>query len=253
MHERKGGRNQGEGRDDGRGRPYSHFAEADPVCRSSTPDGLAAFRDRAHGVVSGTVTDAAKGAPIAGATVSAGRTTGHTDAKGAYRLVLPAGSYDFQATAFGHQAAAATGIKVTDGGSVHQDFALTTVATENVSGKVTDGSGHDWPLYAEITIDGVPGGRLWTDPVTGAYNVDLPQGSDYTFHVTSAYPGYLPATASAQVAKTAVTKNIPLSADSWNITAPGYAPQLTGATQGFDAPSTPPGWSVDNAEGTTGG
>jgi hypothetical protein len=219
-----------------------------------TPDGLTAFRDRAHGEISGTVTDTAKGTPLAGVSVTAGASTAYTDARGAYKLVLPTGSYDIQADAFGHAAGSASGVELTEGGAVLKDFALTAVPTKTVSGKVTDGSGHGWPLYARITIDGVPGGPLWTDPVTGAYSVSLPKGSDYTLRVTSAYPGYLPGTRSVAVDKTAVTANIALAADPWDITAPGYAPDLTGPTETFDSTgSAPAGWTVSDAEGTNGG
>ena len=59
-----------------------------------------------------------------------------------------------------------------------------------ISGKVTDGSGHGWPLYAKITIDGVPGGAIYTSPYTGHYSVNLPQQHSYTLHVAPVYPGY---------------------------------------------------------------
>ena len=50
---------------------------------------------------------------------------------------------------------------------------------------MTDGSGHSWPLYARITVDGVPGGPVWTDPITGRYSVSLPQGHTYQLHTTA--------------------------------------------------------------------
>ena len=53
---------------------------------------------------------------------------------------------------------------VTDGGAVTADFALTRCPAQTVSGKVTDGSGHGWPLYAKITADGVPAARCSPTP-----------------------------------------------------------------------------------------
>ena len=57
-------------------------------------------------------------------------------------------------------------------------------------GTVTDGSGHGWPLYAKITAKGVPGGPVFTNPVTGKYSLQLAAGADYTLSVSSVYPGY---------------------------------------------------------------
>ncbi|WP_405583194.1 carboxypeptidase regulatory-like domain-containing protein [Streptomyces sp. NBC_01190] len=239
-------------------------AGADYLCDSGTgydgptglgtPAGVTAFRNRPHGVISGTVTDAKTGAPIVGAAVGVDSDTATTDTSGRYQLVLPTGTYAVLAAAFGHKSLSATGVTLADGAGVRQDFALTAVATKTVSGTVTDGSGHGWPLYAKITIDGVPGGPLWTDPVTGAYSVALPKGADYTLHVTSAYPGYEPASRTVSVAATAVTANIALTVDDWNISAPGYAVDQVGRTETFDSTtSAPADWSVVNAEGDSTG
>ena len=47
-----------------------------------------------------------------------------------------------------------------------ENVGLSPVPRATVSGVVTDGSGHSWPLYARITVDGVPGGPVFTDPAT---------------------------------------------------------------------------------------
>ena len=82
------------------------------------------------------------------------------------------------AAAYGYASKTISGVTVTDGGTVTENFALDPVPTSTVSGTVTDGSGHGWPLYATITVDGVPGGPVYTDPYTGHYSLTLPQGAD---------------------------------------------------------------------------
>ena len=218
-----------------------------------TPDGLAAFRSGPHGDLSGTVTDTAGGAPISGATVSVGGNVAHTDSAGHYALSLPAGTYDITVDAFGYATGTAKAVVVADGDALTEDFALSTVPSQTVSGKVTDGSGHGWPLYAQITADGVPG-SVWTDPATGGYDLTLPQGHDYTLHIAATEPGYQTVTKTVTVAAAATTVNVPVPADPWAATAPGYQLNVTGSTEAFDSTdSAPQGWSVVNAAGTTGG
>ncbi|MFI5758490.1 carboxypeptidase regulatory-like domain-containing protein [Streptomyces sp. NPDC051569] len=219
-----------------------------------TPNGLAAFRTGPHGELTGKVTDKATGKALSGATVTAGDSTTRTDAKGAYTLTLPVGTYDIGIDAFGYAGGGITGVVVAEGDSLTKDFALTSVPSQTVSGKVTDGSGHGWPLYAKITVDGVPGGPVWTDPLTGAYDLTLPQGHDYTLHVDSSLPGYESLTKKITVKTAAQTVNLPVPADIWAASAPGYALSVTGTTEPFDSTEkAPEGWSVENAKGTYGG
>ncbi|MBM9507646.1 carboxypeptidase regulatory-like domain-containing protein [Actinacidiphila acididurans] len=218
-----------------------------------TPDGVEAFRTGPHGVLAGTVTDASTGKPVQGATVTAGTDTAKTDATGTYTLPVPAGTYDVSVAAFGYTTATATGVDVGDGATVTKSFALTPVPSHTVAGKVTDGSGHGWPLYAKITVDGAPG-TVWTDPASGAYTVKLPEGHDYTLHVTASNPGYQSVTKTVTVGTADQTVNLPVPADPWATAAPGYQINTTGTTEPFDATTAPPaGWSVVNADGTTGG
>ncbi|MFF3468390.1 carboxypeptidase regulatory-like domain-containing protein [Streptomyces sp. NPDC002619] len=219
-----------------------------------TPNGTAAFRSGPHGDITGTVTNATTGAPISGATVSVGATAAHTDATGSYSLRVSPGTYDIDVDAFAYASTSASGVVVADGGSVTKSFTLNPVPMQTVSGKVTDGSGHGWPLYAKIEIDGIPGGPLWTDPYTGDYTVDLPAGHDYSLHVISAYPGYLPANGSVSLGGSATTKDFSVPLDPWSAKTLGYSKADVGPTEGFDSTtSAPAGWSVTNADGTTGG
>ncbi|MFI5755570.1 carboxypeptidase regulatory-like domain-containing protein [Streptomyces sp. NPDC051569] len=218
-----------------------------------TPNGPAAFRAGAYGEVSGHVTDSATGLPLAEATVDALGTVVRTSADGGYSLTLPAGTYDLAVDAYGYATGTAGGLSVTDNSSLTKDFALKPVPSRKLSGTVRDGSAHGWPLYARITVDGMPGGPVRTDPATGAYSVKLPEGHDYTVSVSSDYPGYRPVTRKVTMARSATTADFALAADLWSETTPGYAVRTTGATERFDSGTTPDGWSVRNAEGTTGG
>jgi N-acetylneuraminic acid mutarotase len=216
-----------------------------------TPNGVTAFAAGPHGDIVGTITDSATNAPIPGAQVTAGSGTATTDANGKYDLTLAPGTYTVTASAFGYASASATGVVLADGATVTENLALAVVPRSTISGTVTDGSGHHWPLYAKITIDGVPGGPIFTDPFTGGYAVTLPRGATYTMHVTANYPGYAAVTATVALGTTDKVADIavPVAADC---TAAGYAAHFTGATQSFDGATTPTGWTVTNANANGG-
>ncbi|MFI1097919.1 carboxypeptidase regulatory-like domain-containing protein [Streptomyces sp. NPDC020917] len=218
-----------------------------------TPDGLAAFRSGPHGELTGTVTDSKTGKPISGATITAGTNVAHTGAAGTYDLTVPVGTYDVTVDAFGYAGTSDSGVAVADGATLTKNYSLSPVPSQTLSGKVTDGSGHGWPLYAKITADGVPG-SVWTDPATGAYSVSLPQGHDYTLHVAVSDPGYQAASKTVTIGDSAASLDLSVPVDPWSGTARGYTQHLNGTTETFDATDAPPqGWSVVNAEGTTGG
>ena len=69
-------------------------------------------------------------------------------------LALPAGTHDVTATAFGYATRTLKDVPIADGASVTRNITVTRVPSETVSGKVTDGSGHGWPLYARIGVAG---------------------------------------------------------------------------------------------------
>ena len=219
-----------------------------------TPNGLTAFRSGPHGTITGKVTDHATGAPIAGATVKAGDHSATSDATGTYKLNIPPGSYDVKVSAYGYATGTATGVDLAQDATVTESFALDSVPSQTVSGKVTDGSGHGWPLYAKITAIGVPGGPVFTDPTTGAYSLTLPQDATYTLHVTADYPGYKAVDRTVDVATADETVDIPVPVDPDSGAAPGYTTALVGSTEPFTATTGPPdGWTISNAAGTTGG
>ena len=222
-----------------------------------TPDGVGALTSGPQGEITGKLTNAATGAPIAGATVSAspGSYVTRTGSDGTYRLDTQAGKYDLTASDFGFKTTTASGVQVAANKTVTANFALRSVPSSTLAGAVRGASGHRWPLYASITISGFPNGAVYTSPVTGKYKVVLPQGS-YTLTVDSAYPGYQPVTRQVTVGRSNVTDNITMSADLTACTAPGYGlnghlTDFTGAraaTPGADwtVSGSRAGWRFDN-------
>ncbi|MEW2621554.1 carboxypeptidase regulatory-like domain-containing protein [Streptomyces sp. NPDC048106] len=220
-----------------------------------SPAGLAAFRSGPHGTLTGTVKDAATGKPVAHATVGSGLDVATTDTNGSYTLDLPAGTVkDLTVKAFGYTTSTPVSFDVADGQALTRDFALSPIPRERVHGTVTDGSGHGWPLYAKLTVNGSPEAPVWTDPVNGTYDLSLPEGSDYTLNVTASQPGYEPLARKVTVHTSPVAANVALTADPDAATAVGYRLDLADHTETFDSTTAAPGgWSVANAAGTNNG
>ncbi|GAB4500570.1 MAG: hypothetical protein Fur0035_01100 [Anaerolineales bacterium] len=197
----------------------------------------------------GTVTDAAS-APLAGATIdiSGGYTT-VTDAAGHYTINLVDGTYSVTASKYGYVSGNAPAVVVTAPGGATQDFTLAAAATSTISGVVTDAA-TGWPLYARLDISGYPGGPVFTDPVTGAYSIDLVAGS-YVFGVTALSGGYTSASVPLVVAANA-TQDFALAADLLSCSAPGYVPGSVSTSQNFEGAFPPAGWSQYQAAATTG-
>ncbi|MEU6324627.1 carboxypeptidase regulatory-like domain-containing protein [Streptomyces sp. NPDC047009] len=219
-----------------------------------TPNGTAAFSGGPVGTLSGTVTDASTGKPVSGAKVSVSGPSPETTATGAdgtYQLRLAPGSYDVTVAAFDYTGKPTDTIVVTADNTSTANMTLTKVPTVTVSGTVTDASGHGWPLYAAIKIDGTPYGTLYTNPVTGTYSVQLPENGSYTLHTTSNYPGYTARDTSVTTKTTSVVHNIGLTAEllSAHGSAPGYTEHASGNTETFDGTTLPAGWSADATEG----
>jgi N-acetylneuraminic acid mutarotase len=216
-----------------------------------TPDGVNALTTGPHGDIAGQVTDKTTGNPVAGATVTAtGGFSATTNSSGNYDLTIPVGSYSLTAQAYGFKKKSVSGVQVNQGQTTTENLALASVPTHTLSGTITDGSGHGFPLYAKISISGFPGNAVYTNPVTGQYSVSLAQGNSYTLTVTPLYPGYNTATASVHIGTADVTKNLKVTVNQTTCSAPGYAFKLNGTTEGFTGwtgKTTQDGWTnVDN-------
>jgi subtilisin family serine protease len=198
------------------------------------------------GRVIGIVTDAANGSPIAGATVTAETFSVQTGNDGRYSLQLTAGDHVVTASKYGFLAQSAN-VTVIEGGATTQNFALAAAPVVTLSGRVTDGSGHGWPLYARIDIAGRPGGPVFTNPATGRYAVQIAGGASYRLTTKVMYAGYKTVVEDVVIGSTNVVHDIAVLVDPVCVAA-GYtvgfsAPLLSEA---FSSTSTPAGWSVVN-------
>jgi hypothetical protein len=210
-----------------------------------TPHGVGAFTYRAHGHIRGTVTNTATGQPIAAVKVQASDRVTKTDAQGYYDLDMPAATYQVGATAYGYDDPALVSVTVTAGTTTTQDLALTPKPRAKVTGVVTDGSEHGWPLYAKVTSS--DGFTTFTDPVTGQYSLSLIQNGDYTLHIAPVASGYEPVDKAITVGTADLTQDAAVAA-AFACTAPGYQPTRVGTTQSFDTKKIPAGWKVTNTD-----
>ncbi|MFC1407370.1 MULTISPECIES: carboxypeptidase regulatory-like domain-containing protein [Streptacidiphilus] len=215
-----------------------------------TPNGVAALTTGPHGSVTGTVTNAATGKPITGAVVDAGQQSAVTDAAGKYTLTLPAGSYSLTVKDFGYATRTVGGVVVKNGAATTRNITVSAVKSTTLTGKVTDGSGHGWPLSAKVSVQGTPA-STYTDPATGRYTLTLPDNAAYKIVVDPAYTGYQQTTTDVTVGTAGVARDVSVPVDAYTCSAAGYHLSYDGATQTFDSTSTPSGWSVANATGTT--
>ncbi|KQZ70952.1 peptidase S8 [Nocardioides sp. Root151] len=202
------------------------------------------------GTATGTVTDEATGDPIQGADVTLEGATSRsltTGADGTYSARLTAGDYTATVAKFGYQTATAD-LTVTPDTTTTQDFALVSAAAVTLSGTVTDGSGHGWPLYAKVTVPGAD--PVFTDPATGEYSIEVPGNASYDVSVAAQYPGYVAATQTVEVGGDDTTADIAVEVDSSTCAAKGYAFNTDGVTQDFNTGELPDGWTVEDAAGT---
>ncbi|WP_202619227.1 S8 family serine peptidase [Ornithinimicrobium cavernae] len=201
------------------------------------------------GTLNGAVTDAGTGDALAGASVEVvgpiNRSLVTGDA-GDYSVLLVAGDYTVTASKFGY-GTETVNATVTADGTVTVDFALDASPSATVSGTVTDGSGHGWPLYTKVTAAGT-GVNAYTDPATGEYSLNLPTGATYTLEFVAQYPGYTTTTTEVTV-DGAMTHDEQILVDVETCTAPGYSYVVEGVTESFDGTEVPAGWQViDHAD-----
>jgi hypothetical protein len=143
------------------------------------------------GSLQGMVTSS--GSPLPGITVQANTYSTQTSMDGSYSFPgLPVGTYTMTVQAYGYQPVSLPGIRVVNHTTTVQDFALNALPLLNVNGTVSDGSGEGWPLYARLDISAPGFSRvIFTDPLTGAYSLELPAGIPHSFQVSVVLGGYL--------------------------------------------------------------
>ena len=200
------------------------------------------------GTLTGTVTDAGTGEPIGGATV---HVTGEgvdrelvTGPDGAYQSTLAAGDYTLDVSAFGYQPQTAQAT-ITAGATTTVDFALSAAPLVAVSGLIRDGSGHGWPIYAKVNVDGAPAAADYSSPFNGRYRLQLPANNTYTLTIESQYPGYETLVETIQVGNGNLVRDFDMLADTNACdTAPGYEFGSSGLFETFDDGTMPAGWTV---------
>ncbi|WP_020577454.1 S8 family serine peptidase [Actinopolymorpha alba] len=203
------------------------------------------------GTLGTTVKDGGTGDPIAGAKVSVTGPVNRertTSADGRLSLPLPVGTYTVTVSSFGY-ADETVSVEVTSGGTTSRTIGLRATPRVTVTGRITDGSGQGWPLYAKLTVAGMPGGTFMTAPATGRYSLSLPAGATYTLTIDPDYPGYETVTDKVTVGSTSVTHDIAVPVDAQACTAPGYHYTYDGAFADFTT-GLPAGWSVVDNNGS---
>jgi hypothetical protein len=196
------------------------------------------------------------GNPLPGALVSAGAFSAVSGPDGTYSLLVPAGTHDVTASAFGFGSQTVTGVTVGDGETATANFRLSAAPRVRVSGLVTDDAEAGYGLYAELTFSasGTTPIRVLTDPVTGRYAIRLPSGEDFEVTVRSIVPGYLEETRPITPGPGDVVADFGLEVNTGTCNAPGYNLGVTlEATENFDGAFPPAGWTVENATTGCGG
>ncbi len=216
-------------------------------------DALAAVQAAAgycgDSTLDGTVTDAATGLPIAGATITitgldpANNRTVFTNASGYYNAAAYADTFAITAARFGYSPLTENGVVLTAGATVTTDFALTGLPLSLVSGIVYDGGvegggAHGYPLYASLTFATTGFSQtIYTDPFTGAYEIELYLGQEYNVTGNAVPSGYTPFTGTYTPDAAPDSQDYTLYVNPDSCLAPGYEipPALTVYHENFDA------------------
>lgn len=203
-------------------------------------DALAAVQAAANycgdSTLEGTVSDAGSGLPIAGASVSitgldpSNNRTVLTADNGYYSAAVFADTFDITAARFGYNPVTQTGVVLNSGATVTTNFALTELPTSLVSGFVYDGgiegaAAHGYPLYASLTFAATGFSQtIYTDPFTGAYEIELYLGQEYNVTVSAVPGGYTPFTGLFTPDTAPDAQDYTLYITGESCSAPGYEP-----------------------------
>ena len=171
-----------------------------------------------------------------------------TGADGTYSATLPAGDYPV----------AVVGVRLrtqTTHGDRHRrrdhDARLRARRPRDmvtVSGTVTDGSGHGWPLYAKVTVEG-PAADDYTTRATAATRSSCRPG-DVHAEVEPQYPGYQPSDqAEVTVGDGQRHPTSRCRSTAPPARAPGYKFGSDGRHETFDGTTLPAGWTVVDNKG----
>ena len=197
------------------------------------------------GLVTGHVVESGTGTPVADAHLALDGPTRRqavTDRDGEYSVALSPGDYSVVVSRFGYDDVTLR-VSISAGDSLRRDVELTKSAQVRVRGRVTDGSGHGWPLYARVDLPGTPL-RTFSDPVTGRYELTVPAGHRYRLRTVTTYQGYETHTEDLTV-DGPTTHDVDVPVDPTTCTAPGYA-RTGGLHEDFESSRTTDRWSVED-------
>ncbi len=184
----------------------------------------------------GHVYDSETGLPVSGAVVSAAAqddpATGQTsvaDTDGYYSLALASDEvYDLSVSGYGYQSSTLDSVSISTAGEIFvHDFMLEPISDEvALSGRITDGNGQGYPLYARILIETTGFSEsVFTDPVNGTFEVSLFVDVPYDLIITSMIDGY------QQLSETQIVFDEPVETRDYALNvspecdAPGYKMQ----------------------------
>lgn len=198
------------------------------------------------GTLQGRVTDQISGEGIASARVTATKSLTQTlstysQSDGSYAFHVPAGTYEVRVNAFGYLPDAVSGVSIQEGSVVEQNFALNLAPTYLISGTVKDAQA-GWPLYARLQVAGAPSLVVWSDPLSGAYQIELPQGEGYALQVRAFVAGYEEKTVPLGAIEANRTVNVELDVKP-DCSAPGYITE-EGSVYAYDFETNGEGFTV---------
>lgn len=185
----------------------------------------------AQGSLRGRVTDNTTNAPLIGAQVTATLSpaqtlTTHTNNNGDYLIVAPTGVYTVIASNFGFVPQTVTNVIISENNETIQDFALNPAAKHTLSGVVRDASS-GVPLYAQIIPQVGGASPVWSDPLSGAYSLEMPEGFPFDLEVKAFPIGYLTRVVQVAAMSGDTHLDIDLQIDEKACKAPGYQPVHT--------------------------
>lgn len=179
------------------------------------------------GEVSGVVTDSETGQALTNVSVEIPNpapsgpedfdTT--TNSSGEYSRLLPVGTYDLTFSRFGYVSQTETKA-VDEDDEITLDVGLEPADPASISGVVSDAQ-TGWGLHARLEIEGAPDSPYFTDPVTGAYSINLPETYSTDITVVPLVPGY-ESQAQPLTVSDGLETDFDLDADASVCTAPGY-------------------------------
>ncbi len=184
-----------------------------------------------QGALQGKITSSLTSAPIDGATIQATQSSTQTlvtssNSAGDYLIVAPAGSYTVTASAYGYYPLVESGVEILSGTTTLRNYALEIAPSHVISGVVRDAA-NGWPLYAKISLSGIDAGPIWSDPLSGFYSLEIPDGSSLDFTVEAFLEGYQPGEASVSNITGDMSVNFDLPVDPSLCSTPGYQPQVS--------------------------